>query len=203
MIHHLTGTITAITGQTLIIDVHGWGIEVAVSSPQNYALDAEIRLYTVLHWNQETGPQLFGFATATERSLFSLVIGCQGIGPKLALVLLHHMSSDQCIEALQQGNLDKLGTVKGLGPKKAELLVMHARSKRDALAALQRHTLSTTSSKHHNSFEDVYQALQTLNYSSIEITPVLQALHQDSALYEASFDVVMRRALTLIARSGR
>lgn len=203
MIHHITGTITSITGQSLIIDVHGWGIEVAVPSPQNHALDAEIRLYTALHWNQETGPQLFGFSSASERSLFLLVIGCQGIGPKLALVLLHHMDVDQCIEMLQQGNSEKLSSVKGLGPKKAELLILHARNKRDALSALQRSTSSITPSKQHSAFEDVYQALQTLNYSSLEIAPILQELHKDTALYQASFDVVMRRALTLIARAGR
>jgi Holliday junction DNA helicase RuvA len=203
MIHHITGTIAAITAQSLVLDVQGWGLEVFIPSPQNHTLEEEIRLQTLLFWNQETGPQLFGFATATERSLFALVIGCQGIGPKLALVLLHHLSVNQCIEALLHGNIDKISTVKGLGPKKAELLIIHARNKRELLATLQRQDPPSVPAQKHNAFEDVYQALQTLNYSTTEITPILQALHQDTSSYEASFDVLMRRALLLINRSIR
>ena len=200
MIHHLTGTITSIGAQSIVIDVHGCGIEVFVSSPQMHVLDHSTHLHTTLHWNQETGPQVFGFMTSAERSLFLLLTGCQGIGPKLALVFLHHIPLSQFVEALQQGNADKLSSIKGLGPKKAEMLIIHARSKRDALSSLIQQLPTTLASQRSSAFDDVYQALQTLKYTPSEITSTLQSLHHEAALAHAPFEVIMRRALFLMTR---
>lgn len=204
MIYALQGTIITITNQGLVVNIHGCAFEVAVPYPHKYALAQEVSLQTFFHWNPEQGPQLFGFATGEERSLFAWIITCQGIGPKLGLTILQHLSVMQCIEALQQGNAATLSAVKGLGAKKAEVLILHARSKREFLSQLYQQaapiTGAGTKQKISTVYEDVYQALQTLRYSSAEVTPLLQNLYQDSTLYEAPFDVVMRKALTLLAK---
>ena len=62
-------------------------------------------LHTYLHWNQEQGPSIFGFASDIEREVFLLIISCSGIGPKIGLAVLAQIGSQSFIRAVQQEDI--------------------------------------------------------------------------------------------------
>jgi len=201
MIHTIHGTISSIEQTALIIMIQGIGLSVTTPRAESYLLNDTITLQTVLHWSPENGPQLFGFSSHAERSLFQLIISCAGIGPKLAITLLSHCTIAACVTAIMQNDIARLSSIKGIGAKKAETIILQLRDKVSSM-------VMTTESTHHSqtpaqALFEVTQALSSLRYSTAEINSALNALRQEGIPAHATFDQLMRRALSLISRSGK
>jgi Holliday junction DNA helicase RuvA len=104
----------------------GVGYEIAVPLgvferlPQ---VGARLTLYTALVV-KEDGWSLFGFDTAAERNVFQRLLTASGFGPKLAIALLSSLGPDRTVRSIRERDLAALGTVSGIGRKKAERLVL-------------------------------------------------------------------------------
>lgn len=166
--------------------------------PRAYAIKvgSEITLNTLLLWNQETGPQLFGFITPLDRTVFTLVTECSGIGPKLALALIEQLGPETIVTALYEGNEKVLSSVSGIGAKKAEYMIVHLKHKAQKLIT----SGFITSSGSLSHFHDLDAALQSLHYSRGEIQRALEHLKQvpRTETSPLAFDVMLRRALSYL-----
>lgn len=78
---------------------------------------------------RETGHQLFGFGSLEERDLFDQLTGVSGIGPKLALSLVGHLTPANLQRAVAQGDWTTLATTPGIGRKTAERLIVELRGR--------------------------------------------------------------------------
>ena len=76
MISTITGLIKASYDQSLLIDIGSFGFLIQVPQGSGFQIGNSITLHTYLHWNQEQGPSLFGFASDIEREVFLLIISC-------------------------------------------------------------------------------------------------------------------------------
>jgi Holliday junction DNA helicase RuvA len=168
-----------------------------VPQAQKFAVGQEVSLHTSLQWNQENGPSLFGFATVLERDLFQVIISCSGIGPKIGLALLAHMAPAQFIDVVQRGDEDALSAINGIGPKKAEHLLMHLKHK---VAKMIDKGLEMPESPAFSSRQDIAQVLKSLNYSKPEITAALNYLNENYGEPALPFDQLMRHALGYLAK---
>jgi Holliday junction DNA helicase RuvA len=92
------------------------------------SLGSVVKLYTYLSW-KETGPTLFAFLNESDPSLFEQLISVSGVGPKTALSLMGHFSSQQLVDAIQQGDVKALSSVPGIGKKTAERLLVDLKDK--------------------------------------------------------------------------
>lgn len=197
MLSAATGTITII--DTHLIDFTVGPITFAVSVA-NTALFEPQKTYTLslyTHWNQENGPTLFGFANGTEKTVFSLILSCAGIGPKIALSILNHLGTDAFIEAVQTGNSAMLSNVHGIGAKKAEQIIFNIKSKVTKL--LETGSLvpkTNTSSLWHT----VNQALESLNYSQVEIQYAMEQAKNRLGDKNPTFDQLIRIALSALSK---
>ena len=126
MIARLTGRLAVKSPEALIVDVHGVGYRVLVSLTAFGALPAEGAEVTLnIHTNlRENALELFGFASATEQTLFGALITVSGIGPRMALNILSGLSPEQLSEALASGNVARLVAIPGVGKRTAERLVV-------------------------------------------------------------------------------
>jgi len=192
MIYRLQGTIDQLEGSLAIITVQDVGYGVMIPHPEQYAVGDTVSLQIAWHWNQEHGPQLFGFATEEERSLFQLIISCSGWGPKLALSLLHQTTAADCAAAIMGGDQATLSSFKGIGSKKAEALIMHLRNKVDKINFTSGNNAATHSAQ---KIKDLSDALQALRYSSSEIAVALRAIRERGDLQTTPFDQLLRIAL--------
>src|SRR5271155_925700 len=137
MIDHIVGKITHVTQKGIAIEVGPIGLSIAVPNSAQFQLGSVIRIYIHLHWNQEQGPALYGFAHEAERIVFLLITSCSGIGPKIGLATLSVLSPQQFLIAIQSENPDLLSQVPGIGTKKAEQIIVQLKHKvADVLAEL-------------------------------------------------------------------
>jgi len=134
MITSLRGKLEAIGNDWAVIDVNGVGFNVFSSTSTLATLGTigdEVRLYTHLHF-REDNISLFGFSTFEELSLFRILIGVSGIGPKLATAMLSALKPDRLVAAIAGGDIDTLTTVPGIGKKTAGRLVLELKDKINA-----------------------------------------------------------------------
>jgi holliday junction DNA helicase RuvA len=175
MIATLRGEITQIEDTALILEVGGVGLRVAVPAPLRGRLRVGevILLYTHLVV-REDALTLYGFETQSERELFNILLGVDGVGPKVALSVLSTMTIDSIQRAVFADEADVLSRVPGVGKKTAQKMALHLKDKlkpMDALATVA--AMSDTDS-------EVLAALTALGYSVVEAQSAIQSLPKDA-----------------------
>jgi len=130
MISSLRGSVLHLEPDSVVIDVGGVGFSVAVTPdiPRSFHVGDEIVLHTNLIV-REDALSLFGFATREQLSVFLLLIGVTGVGPKSALGVLASLSVDQIAEAVSGEDDAPFRRVSGIGPKTAKLIVVQLAGK--------------------------------------------------------------------------
>jgi holliday junction DNA helicase RuvA len=199
MVSYLEGKIVSVDTRSVTIQSGGIGFSVQTASPENFQKDSEAKVLVHMHWNQDNGPSLFGFASDLEKQVFLLVISCSGMGPKIGLALLSQLSPGNFLSAVQEGNHKALSTVTGIGPKKAEQMVVQLRSK---VAKLLDEGLIVADSGAVvlEQWKNVGQVLKSLNYSRLEIDAALAHLRKEHGGSNASFDELIRAGLSFLAK---
>ncbi|MCQ2571090.1 MAG: Holliday junction branch migration protein RuvA [Candidatus Saccharibacteria bacterium] len=130
MIAHLKGILTEKFANSVIIDVHGVGYEVALSQIDfdNLNLDDEVKLYTY-HHVREQSEELFGFTSLAAKKLFELLISVQGIGPKAAMAILSLAPAEEVRNAIANADAAYVSKASGVGKKSAERVIVDLRDK--------------------------------------------------------------------------
>lgn len=181
---------------TIVLENCGIGFEVVVAQPALFEIGKVAELFTYMHFNQENGPTLYGFKTIQEREFFMLVIGCSGIGPKIALAILEQAAIADFVHSVQTSDVAWLGKLKGIGAKKAEQLAIQLKDKIDTFVcaqAVQTHGVSV----HIKQLTDV---LQSLNYSRTEIQQALAHVRENIADESVAFEPCLRKALIFLSQ---
>ncbi|MFP4330605.1 MAG: Holliday junction branch migration protein RuvA [Alkalispirochaetaceae bacterium] len=132
MIHALTGRVEGATPSAIILVTGAIHWQIEASAPTIRTVMSrrgeEITVYTYLQ-SRDDGITLFGFATEGERSLFFDLIKVDGIGAKQAIRILSGTTVDRFLQSVEEGDIDSLIHIKGLGRKTAQkiLLAMQGR----------------------------------------------------------------------------
>lgn len=114
----------------VVVDVNGVGYECQISLNTYTAIGDQKagKLYTYLHL-YENGQTMYGFASENEKELFVQLISVSGVGAATARMMLSGMKPDEIVKAIVQNNARQLETVKGIGKKTAERLVLELKDK--------------------------------------------------------------------------
>jgi holliday junction DNA helicase RuvA len=198
MIERLHGTIASVRDATIVLVVQGVGFTVHVPISTMYEQQQEVMVITYLHWNQEQGPSLYGFVTELERKIFMMIIDCSGIGPKIALSVLANLGPVRFIAAVHSNNEKELSSVSGIGPKKAEQMLIQLRDKIAKLIKMDS-SLATMSTPF-MPWNEAAQVLESLNYSKPEIADALKYVRDTYGQQECAFDQLVRYALSFLAK---
>ncbi len=131
MISHIRGTLVRKQPLLVIVDVGGLGYSINIPLSTFEQLpdkDSSVELFTHLHVREDE-MSLYGFQTEDERKMFRLLIGISGIGPKVAIGILSGTGIPQLRKAVTEGDVDRLTTIKGIGNKTAQRLIVELRDK--------------------------------------------------------------------------
>jgi Holliday junction DNA helicase RuvA len=130
MISFLRGQFVEKSPTCVWLDVNGVGYEVHISlhTYSNIQDKAEGLLYT-LFLVREDAHLLYGFAEKSERDLFQHLISVSGVGASTARVMLSYLKPEELIAAIVQSNVKALESIKGIGKKTAERLVLELKDK--------------------------------------------------------------------------
>lgn len=130
MIAYIEGKILDISDtQVLIVPNSGIGYEIGISpiTYANLATKEDISLY-IYHHITEWGQSLFGFESLEEKSLFTELLKISGVGGKVALQVLS-LGKNRLIEAVQQEDKATIESIKGIGKKMAEKILLELKDK--------------------------------------------------------------------------
>ncbi|MDQ5859029.1 MAG: Holliday junction branch migration protein RuvA [Acidobacteriota bacterium] len=173
MIGRLVGRLASKATDHVILDVGGVGYFVQIPLSTFYELpDAESPASLWIHtYVREDALALYGFLTERERSLFLMLIGVAGIGPRVALTVLSGMPPGELIEALRGADVKRLMAVPGVGKKTAERMVLELAEKAARLggepSAARTPAVAT---------EDVISALVNLGYRRGDAERAVEAI---------------------------
>ena len=130
MIAQLTGTIRSIHSDRIILEVGGVGylIHVTPSNAQTLTLGNSLTIHTSMIVREDS-MTLYGFIDASSRETFELVQTVSGIGPRVALSILAHLSPDQLADAIEAESVNVLSGVPGIGKKGAQRILLELKGK--------------------------------------------------------------------------
>ncbi len=165
MIAYIRGTVIDKSMDVLTIDVQGIGYGVYVTSDDisNAILRSEYTLYIHEHI-RENSHDLFGFSLKTGLQLFELLLGVNGVGPKMALNMLSIGSSDEVRLAIAEGNVKYLQSASGVGKRVAERVVVDLKDKVGLAASENATTFLQDPS--HAQLDEAAEALVALGMSA-------------------------------------
>ena len=205
MIARIEGVLLERAPTRVVVDVSGVGYELFVPFSTFSALPEEGKTVALrVHTHAREGSlQLFGFASATEKTAFELLLRASRVGPKLAQTVLSGIEPAALLEAIRTGNAASLRAVPGVGAKMADRILVELRDRADeleaALVAGGRAPASAGGSAGAEGRDQALSALLNLGYSRVHAERALAALDEE---LDADADVErwVRGALARLAR---
>ena len=177
MIDYISGHIAELTPTRVVIDNHGIGYAMEISL-QTYAElegkeDAKLYVHHYLQNNSDV-ELYYGFANRYERSLFQTIIGVSGVGVNSARMILSSLSADEFRSAILSENVNVIKSVKGIGLKTAQRMILELKDKIVKGEGTSPEVLFTA--EKNAAMEEASSALQMLGFSKPNINKALQAI---------------------------
>lgn len=178
MIAQLTGTIRSISADRIVLDVSGVGYLIYVTpvTSANLTLGTSLTIHTSMVVREDS-LTLYGFADTHSRETFELVQTVSGIGPRVALSILAHLSPDQLAQAIEVESIDTLSSVPGIGKKGAQRILLELKGKLSHTGLLGAPATSVQAQWR----EQLSGALVSLGYSAREADATLSIVAIDYA----------------------
>jgi len=178
MIGRLTGRLASKAPDHVLLDVGGVGYFVHIPLSTFYELpDAESPASLWIHTHvREDALSLYGFLTERERSLFLLLMGVAGIGPRVALTVLSGIPPAELVAALRSQDVRRLVAIPGVGKKTAERMVLELAEKVAGFAAE-----AAPGAPAAVAAEDVVSALVNLGYRKAEAEKAVESISRAGA----------------------
>lgn len=130
MITYIKGPIAHKNPSFVVIEAGGIGYHINISLYTYTKIEKAESVKLLTHFHVKEDQQtLFGFHDETERSLFRLLIGVNGVGPATALVVLSSMNPDEFRSAVIGEDVASIRRVKGIGPKTAQRIILDLKDK--------------------------------------------------------------------------
>jgi Holliday junction DNA helicase RuvA len=190
VIAYLEGILAEAAPTRVVVDCHGVGylVSIPVSSYDKLpARGGAVKILTYHHVVTHEGTQqLYGFMSPAERELFLLLIGVSGIGPKAAINILSSASVGSLRQAIANGDVTMLSSLRGIGKKTAERLVVELKDKVGAAQPFETKGHAPTAADQKRL--DAMLALVSLGYKQADaqraITAVTEKLGASAAVEE-------------------
>lgn len=130
MIEYVRGELAELTPAYAVVEAHGvgYGLSISLNTYSGIQNKKEVKLY-VVESIREDAYALFGFSTKQEREMFLLLITVSGVGANTARMILSAMSPAELCNVISSGNEKMLKTVKGIGLRTAQRIIVDLRDK--------------------------------------------------------------------------
>ena len=190
MIAHIHGKLVEKTPTHLIIDCGGVGYHINISL-HTYSLLPNtdfIKVYTYLQI-KEDAHTLFGFIEKSEREIFKLLLSVSGIGASIARTMLSSLDPKQVTNAIASGDVVTIQSVKGIGSKTAQRVILDLKEK-----VLKLYDLDEVSMSQRNTNRDeALSALEVLGFVRKYSEKIVEKIVKEDP--EASVESIIKKAL--------
>ena len=194
MIAYINGPITHKSPTYIVIDIMGVGYHLNISLhtyEKVVNLDhCKLLAHQVI---REDAQQLFGFFDEEERDLFRQLISVSGIGPNIARMALSSMSPEELKRAIIAGDISLIKSVKGVGPKTAQRIIVELQ---DGLKKTNAGEMTVLTGKT-IAVEEALAAMQTLGFPRMQAERAISAVLKNNSGNQ-SVEEILKQALKLI-----
>ncbi|PHR13965.1 MAG: Holliday junction branch migration protein RuvA [Aequorivita sp.] len=190
MITHIQGRLVEKNPTDVVIECNGVGyfINISLHTFSELPTSENVKLYTHL-LVREDAHTLYGFSGVAEREIFRLLISVSGVGASIARTMLSSLAPDQVLDAIAQNDITTIQSVKGIGAKTAQRVVLDLKDK-----ILKVYGLSSISTGTSNTNKnEALSALETLGFVRKQSEKVVDAIVKDNP--QASAEMIIKQAL--------
>lgn len=131
MIYHIEGKLVEKTPTYAVIDAAGVGyiMQISLNTFSKIGDNEKCKLYTEELYVRDDMPRFYGFADIAERNLFRQLVSVSGVGGTSALLMLSSLSAAEIQQAIMTGNVALIKSVKGIGEKTAQRIIVDLKGK--------------------------------------------------------------------------
>ena len=192
MYDYIKGCIAEISPTEVILECCGIGYNIMISLQTYDALKdcKEAKIY-VYHYIREDDEQFYGFATKNERELFKLLISVSGVGVASARMMLSSLTDDDIRNAIIGEDVHKIKSVKGIGLKTAQRLILDLKDKIIKGAGSDTSLPAASPSNQH--IDEATVALINLGFTKANINKIIPEILKSNP--DASIETIIREAL--------
>ena len=177
MIDFIKGNIAELTPTRVVLENHGIGyrIEISLLTYESIKEKNEATIYIYHYMRQREDIEMYyGFATKDERELFELIIGVSGIGVNSARMMLSSFSPDELREAIIGEDVNKIKSVKGIGLKSAQRMILELKDK--VMKGEVSNTEVLFKNDNGEAMEEATRALTMLGFSKPNVNKAIQSI---------------------------
>lgn len=193
MISHLQGKLVEKSLTHVVIECNGVGYHVNISL-HTYSLlpsNDQIKLYTHLQI-KEDAHTLFGFVEKSEREIFKFLLSVSGIGASIARTMLSSLDPKQITTAIASGDVLTIQSIKGIGSKTAQRVILDLKEKMLKLYDLDEVSLA----QNNTTRDETLSALEILGFVRKTSERVVEKIINENP--ESSLESIIKKALKIL-----
>ena len=177
MYDFIAGKIDRITPTEVVINSNGVGylLHITLNTFEKIKSENEIKIYAHLIVREDSHT-LYGFATTNEREMYVKLVGVNGVGPSTARMILSSLSVDDVVSAISNANIAVLKSIKGIGPKAAQRLIVELQDKLGGIGTDSAYQLTGESQV----MEEALEALIALGFAKQSVNKILIRITKES-----------------------
>ena len=176
MIAHIKGLLIEKSPTEVVIEVNGIGysVNISLNTFSKLGNNENIKLFTH-QIIKEDSHSLYGFFEKSERFLFVKLISVSGVGASTARTMLSSLSPNEIISAISNGDVKLIQSIKGIGLKTAQRIILELRDKINLVGDDQ-----TTDLIQNSSVSEAISALEVLGYSNKQTNKVVSQIYNEN-----------------------
>ena len=192
MIDYIKGKLVELTPTEAIVECNGIGYRTLISLQTYEGLNGkeDVKVY-IHHYLREDEELYYGFAGKDERELFRLIIGVSGIGASTARMMHSSLTSDEIRNAIIAEDINKIKSIKGIGMKSAQRLILELKDKIVKGGGAENTVLFPTASN--AATEEAVTALVMLGFTKANVNKAVSAVLKEKS--DASLEEIIKLAL--------
>lgn len=198
MIEYVRGILDELTPAQAVVECSGVGYLLNISLNTYTAIQGKsnVRLF-VYEVIREDSYVLYGFESKTEREMFTMLISVSGIGGNTARTILSAFSLNELCDVIMTGNERMLKTVKGLGVKTAQRVIVELKDKVASLGVPVSGTADAAMAIVHSEVHDeAIEALKMLGFPPAPVTKVVRSILKEKP--DSPVEEVVKMALKML-----
>ena len=191
MIDYIKGRTVELTPTDMVVECYGIGYRILISlqTYEGFNGKEDVTVY-IHHYLREDEELYYGFSSKDERELFRLLIGVSGIGASTARMMLSSLTADEIRNAIIAEDINKIKSIKGIGLKSAQRLVLELKDKVVKGGGADTSLFQTTSN---SMVEEAATALVMLGFTKPNVNKALTAVTKEKP--GASVEELIKLAL--------
>ena len=194
LISYVKGQVTSKNPAFMIIETNGvgYGLYVSLQTYTRIGEQTEAQLFVESVYVRDDNPRYYGFAEEEERDLFRKLISVSGVGGSSAMLMLSSMNAGEIAGAINTANVSLLKSIKGIGDKTAQRIVVDLKGKMGKHEGGISQILTTSYNKNR---DEALMALVTLGFPKISAEKALEKAIKQQGIGTENVGILIKAAL--------